>query len=174
MEAQGYEIEDSIMYQDNQSSILLEKNGKASSSKRTKHVNIRYFFITDRINKDELTVEWCPTVDMIGDFATKPLQGALSRKFRDQIMGVVTAKTPDNRETEATKESKNSKDGKQQSLVQTSQSLAHRSVLGERAARRTGTNSPGLMTLPKTGRAKITFPLNRQSKTPRTSSSESS
>ena len=32
------------MYQDNQSDILLEKNGKASSSKRTKYLNIRYLF----------------------------------------------------------------------------------------------------------------------------------
>jgi hypothetical protein len=31
---------------------------------------------------------------MIGDYATKPLQGALFRKFRDQIMGVTPAKDP--------------------------------------------------------------------------------
>jgi hypothetical protein len=31
---------------------------------------------------------------MIGDFMTKPLQGALFRKFRDQIMGVVPAQDP--------------------------------------------------------------------------------
>jgi hypothetical protein len=31
---------------------------------------------------------------MIGDYATKPLQGALFRKFRDQIMGVTPAKNP--------------------------------------------------------------------------------
>jgi hypothetical protein len=41
MESQGYTINDNIVYQDNKSSILLEKNGKASSSKRTKHINIR-------------------------------------------------------------------------------------------------------------------------------------
>ena len=40
MQAQGYKIVDNIMYQDNKSSILLEKNGKASGSKRTKHINI--------------------------------------------------------------------------------------------------------------------------------------
>jgi hypothetical protein len=94
MESQGYNIEDNVLYQDNKSSILLEKNGKASSSKRTKHVNIRFFFITDRINKGELSVEWCPTGNMIGDFATKPLQGAVFKKFRDHIMGVVPIETP--------------------------------------------------------------------------------
>jgi hypothetical protein len=47
MEAQGYRVQDNILFQDNKSTILLEKNGKASSSKCTKHINIRYFFITD-------------------------------------------------------------------------------------------------------------------------------
>ena len=44
LEAQGYPIKDSVVYQDNQSAMLLEKNGRASSSKRTRHINIRYFF----------------------------------------------------------------------------------------------------------------------------------
>jgi hypothetical protein len=47
MKAQGYGVKDNVLFQDNKSSILLEKNGKASSSKRTKHINIRCFFITD-------------------------------------------------------------------------------------------------------------------------------
>jgi hypothetical protein len=47
LEAQGYGVEDSLVYQDNQSAILLEKNGRASSGKRTRHINIRYFFVTD-------------------------------------------------------------------------------------------------------------------------------
>lgn len=94
LQEQGYHVEDNILFQDNKSAMLLEKNGKASSSKRTKHINIRYFFITDRVNKGEVSLLWCPTGDMIGDFMTKPLQGALFRKFRDQIMGVVPAKDP--------------------------------------------------------------------------------
>jgi hypothetical protein len=94
LEAQGYSVHENIVFQDNKSAILMEKNGKASSSKRTKHINIRYFFVTDRIRKNELTVEWCPTGDMIGDFMTKPNQGTLFTKFRDQIMGVVSAKDP--------------------------------------------------------------------------------
>jgi hypothetical protein len=94
MEAQGYQVQDNVLFQDNKSAILLEKNGKASSSKRTKHINIRYFFITDRVNKGDVSLVWCPTGDMIGDFMTKPLQGALFRKFRDQIMGVMPARDP--------------------------------------------------------------------------------
>jgi hypothetical protein len=94
LEAQGYGVRENILYQDNQSAILLEKNGKASSSKRTKHINIRFYFVTDRIAKKELSVEWCPTGDMIADFMTKPTQGALFIKFRDQIMGVKPVISP--------------------------------------------------------------------------------
>jgi hypothetical protein len=94
MEAQGYKVTENIVYQDNQSAILLERNSKASSSKRVKHINIRYFFVTDWVKNQELTVEWCPTGDMIADFMTKPTQGALFKKFRDQIMGVSPAQNP--------------------------------------------------------------------------------
>ena len=97
LEAQGYGVNESIIYQDNQAAMLLEKNGKASSGKRTKHLNVRYFFVTDRIAKRDVTVEWCPTGDMTGDFWTKPLQGAQFRRFRDLIMGVIPQ--PDPRKT---------------------------------------------------------------------------
>jgi hypothetical protein len=86
--AQGYDVRDNKMYQDNQSTMLLENNGRASSSKRTRHINVRYFFVTDRIKNEEVSVEYCPTGDMVGDFFTKPLQGCQFRKFRNIIMNV--------------------------------------------------------------------------------------
>jgi hypothetical protein len=48
--SQGYGIIENLLLQDNKSSILLEQNGKASSGKRMRHINIQYFFITDRVN----------------------------------------------------------------------------------------------------------------------------
>jgi hypothetical protein len=86
MEAQGYNIDENKIGRDNQSSMLLENNGRASSSKCTRHINIRYFFITDRIKADEVKVEYCPTGEMIADYFTKPLQGSLFKRFRDMIM----------------------------------------------------------------------------------------
>ena len=88
LEAQGYNVEDSRVHQDNESAILLEKNGRASSGKRTKHINVRYFFITDRIASGEVSIMYCPTKAMIGDFFTKPLQGTLFREFRKAIMNI--------------------------------------------------------------------------------------
>ena len=67
LEAQGYEVKDNVVYQDNQSAMLLEKNGRASSSKRTRHVNVRYYFVTDQVNKKRLRVEYCPTKEMVSD-----------------------------------------------------------------------------------------------------------
>ena len=88
LDAQGYGSTDSIIYQDNQSCMLLAKNGRASSSKRTRHIDIRYFFVTDRIASGDVSVAYCPTADMIADFFTKPLQGAPFRQFRDFIMNI--------------------------------------------------------------------------------------
>ncbi len=40
MQEQGIKVTDNILYQDNKSAILLEKNERASSSKWTKHIKI--------------------------------------------------------------------------------------------------------------------------------------
>ena len=88
LEAQGYDVKDSVIHQDNKSTILLAENGKASSSKRTRHINIRYFFMKGRIASGDVTVTYCPTEKMIADYFTKPLQGALFLKLRNEIMNV--------------------------------------------------------------------------------------
>ena len=86
--AQGYGVTQNLLLQDNRSSMLLEKNGRASSGKRTRHINIRYYFVTDRVNMKEIEIEWCPTKEMVADFMTKPLQGSHFRRLRDLIMGM--------------------------------------------------------------------------------------
>eukprot|EP00957_Ditylum_brightwellii_P052740 3997971-Ditylum_brightwellii.AAC.1 len=40
LQAQGFKVKDNVVYQDNQSAILLENNGKRSSSKNAKHIDI--------------------------------------------------------------------------------------------------------------------------------------
>jgi hypothetical protein len=76
LEAQGFSVTDNILYKDNQSAMLLEKNGKMSSSRRTRHLEIRFFFVTNNVAKKNLRIEYCPTDDMFGDFFTKPLNGS--------------------------------------------------------------------------------------------------
>ena len=86
LEAQGYGVDDAIIYQDNKSAMLLEQNGWACSMRRTRHSNIRYFFVSDRIKTNEVKVQYCPTINMLADYFTKLLQGATFQKFRDVIM----------------------------------------------------------------------------------------
>ena len=64
-----------ILFQDNESCIKLAMNGKASSSRRTRHIHIRYFAVTDRVKNGEIEIHYCPTKEMLGDYFTKPLQG---------------------------------------------------------------------------------------------------
>jgi hypothetical protein len=92
IEAQDYGVS-TILNQDKQSTIKLSENGKASSGKGTRDINIRYFFITDRIARKEVGIQYCLTKEMVADYSTKPLQGELFYKFRDQIMGVVPMNT---------------------------------------------------------------------------------
>ena len=61
LKAQGYRILDNVLFQDNRSSIILEKNGKDLSSKRTKHIKIRYLFITDMVAQGDVSLVWCCT-----------------------------------------------------------------------------------------------------------------
>ena len=95
LEYHGFEVKASTFYQDNMSAMLLEKNRMASSTKRTKHINVWYFFIKDKVESGEVTIEHCGTNDMIADYFTKPLQGKKFKEFRDRIMGCVTVGGPE-------------------------------------------------------------------------------
>jgi hypothetical protein len=88
VEAQGYTVEHNILYQDNKSTILLATNGRSSSSKRTKHIQHRYFLVKDKIARGDLEIQYAPTEEMWSDVLTKPLQGALFRKMRAQLMNI--------------------------------------------------------------------------------------
>ena len=88
MSCNSFTVHDNIVYQDNQSTMLLGNNGRHSSGKKTRHIKIRYYFITDHIRRQNIQLAYCPTEEMISDFFTKPLQGSQFRKFRDFILNV--------------------------------------------------------------------------------------
>ena len=77
-----------IIYQDNTSTMKLQKNGKLSSGKRTRHFDVKLFYITDLIDRDEVEVRYCPTDEMIADYMSKPLVVAKFQRFRDLIMNL--------------------------------------------------------------------------------------
>ena len=88
LEAQGYPIKAQLVLQDNESAIKLEKNGHKSMGQRSRHIQIRYFFITDQVEKGNVKVEYCPTDEIEGDYMSKPLQGSKFQGFRGLIMNI--------------------------------------------------------------------------------------
>ena len=84
---QGLRPSSTTLYQDNNAAIILETKGIASAGKRMKHLDIKYFFVKDLVERGDLNVEWCPTASMVADFLTKPLQGKLFLDFRRVLLG---------------------------------------------------------------------------------------
>ena len=75
-----------LIFQDNKSTLILEKNGKSSSSKRTKHIKVEYFFTKDKIDKGDVDLKYCPRERMWSDVLTMPRQGEKFRKIRSMLM----------------------------------------------------------------------------------------
>jgi hypothetical protein len=88
IEAQGFDIKRNIIFQDNTSAMKLEINGKASSTKRTRHFNIRLFYVKNLVERGEVSIRYCPTEDMIADFMTKPTVGKKFQTLRDFVMNL--------------------------------------------------------------------------------------
>ena len=65
----------------------MEVNGRNSCTGNSRHVDIRFFFVYDRMKSGDIKVVYCPTDKMVADFFTKPLQGGIFKKFRDSVMG---------------------------------------------------------------------------------------
>ena len=93
LKAQDYGVTNNINLQDNKSTLILENIGKESSGKITNHINISSF-VTDRIQRGEVPVEWCLTIDINSGLFTKTNKRSLLRMFRDMVMGGVVQLYP--------------------------------------------------------------------------------
>ena len=67
------------IYEDNLGTIQLAKNKVTNS--RSKHIDIRYHFIREKVEKNEILVKFCPTNDMVADMLTKPLSAPKIKYF---------------------------------------------------------------------------------------------
>ena len=85
MQAQGHKMEPAILLQDNMSTIALINTGRAKAEK-SRHINVRYFWIRDRIEAKEIVVEHKPTEHMLADALTKPLTGSLFTRMRALLL----------------------------------------------------------------------------------------
>ena len=73
IEHQGFKVNLNVIYQDNMSSLRLETNGMKSTGKRTRHFDIKQFYIADLVKRKQVEVKYCPTEKMIADYQSKPL-----------------------------------------------------------------------------------------------------
>ena len=85
MQAQGHEMGPAILFQDNMSTIALINAGRAKAEK-SRHINVRYFWLRDRIESGEIVVQHKPTEHMLADALTKPLTGSLLLRMRDLLL----------------------------------------------------------------------------------------
>ena len=57
------------MFEDNQGCIALATN--ALTTNRTKHIDVKYHFIRQCVQRNQVKVLWIPTLDMVADILTK-------------------------------------------------------------------------------------------------------
>ena len=86
IQAQGYGVKYAEIHYDNFSAQMLETNGKFSSSRKTKHIKEKLFFIKDKVDSEEVKIVDCPAGVMWVDVLTKPLHGTEFRNMRTQLM----------------------------------------------------------------------------------------
>src|SRR5680860_201186 len=74
----------SVVHGDNQSAIAVSKNG--IKGERTKHVDIKYHFVTETVERGDVQLKWVPTTEMQADIFTKALAAPVFEHFRRQLM----------------------------------------------------------------------------------------
>jgi hypothetical protein len=74
----------STVHGDNQSAIAVAKNGVRSD--RTKHVDVKYHFVTDAVERGVVRLRWVPTAQQQADIFTKALAAPVFLNLRKQIM----------------------------------------------------------------------------------------
>jgi hypothetical protein len=67
-----------IIREDNQATIKTANN--IINNERSKHIDVRYHFIREKVNDETIKLEYCPTTDMVADIFTKPLGRVLLEK----------------------------------------------------------------------------------------------
>jgi len=74
----------SRIYGDNQSTIAVSQNGV--KGERTKHVDVKYHFITETVDQGVVKLQWVPTTQQQADIFTKALAAPVFLLLRKQLM----------------------------------------------------------------------------------------
>ena len=76
-----------VLYEDNQSTIKLVEN--PVFHKRSKHVDIKFHFVRELVEKKTLAIQYVSTAANIADIFTKPLVFAVFSKLRSVFLSFV-------------------------------------------------------------------------------------
>ena len=74
-----------LIFEDNQGTITLANNPVNRQS--SKHINIKYHFIFSEVHRGRVSLEYCPTAEMLADLMTKPATKFQLQKFKLKIFG---------------------------------------------------------------------------------------
>jgi transposase InsO family protein len=93
------------VYEDNQGAIALAKNPEFH--KRTKHIDIRYHFVREKVEDGQVMLEYCPTQEMLADLMTKPIAAAQFDALRTKLGIQATIKSSGSVEDDAPRSLRN-------------------------------------------------------------------
>ena len=75
-----------VIHEDNAAALIVAETGRRKA--RTKHFDVRYFWITDKIKDETFSLLSCPSKDMLADIFTKPTGVVIFVNLRT-LIGVV-------------------------------------------------------------------------------------
>ena len=79
---QGIQVKLLIIEQDNKSTLAMIANGRATGL-TSRHINIRFFWLNDRLASGEISMRYVPTAEMTADLLTKHMEGSVFYKHRN-------------------------------------------------------------------------------------------
>ena len=84
---QGIQVKSLIIEQDNKSTLAMISNGRATGP-TSRHINIRFFWLNDRLASGEISMRYIPTADMTADLLTKHMEGSSFYKHRNTMLNI--------------------------------------------------------------------------------------
>jgi hypothetical protein len=79
----GIKVKDCPIYCDNTSAISVSQNPVMHS--KTKHIDIRYHFLKDHVEKGNIHLEYVSTESQLADILTKALDATRFAKLRGEL-----------------------------------------------------------------------------------------
>ena len=81
----GYKVDKTKLFGDNKGSLCLAKNPQ--DHQKSKHIEVRYFFIRQKVEEGRVQVHYVNTVEQLADLLTKALPAPQHMKLTLTVMG---------------------------------------------------------------------------------------